>query len=122
MRYSADLPTSAVTVTDTTASLQASMGGVPLRISWTLDRYSYVIAFGDASSAAGGYGGWTAGGQGAHSEIRFGGATCRSEDGLIGTAVGHDSAAYGAALGTAFRGTSLQGARCVAPPEAAPIP
>ncbi len=121
-RFSAELPLSSVAVRGSTAQLRATLGGVPLVVSWGSQQYSYTVAFGDASSAAGGQGGWTAGGSTASSTIRLGSTTCRSTQGLIGTAIGHDTAAYGAAVGAAFGGASLQGARCLAEPVPASIP
>ncbi len=115
-RYSAALPTSAVTIAAETATLRTTLGGVPLAVRWTLREYVLVVSFGDAAGAVDKQGGWSGAGKGAMAQISLGSVRC-SIDGWMGNVAAHDTAEYGAPTASALRGVSLTGASCAAPPS-----
>ena len=117
--YSAPVPASALSVSDKAASLRTTIGSLPLTVSWTADAYALAASFGNISGRDGGLevSGWTAAGNGAHTVVQVGSATCALDWGIVGAAAGHDTDGFGTPTTQALKGVPAKGLRCAEIPS-----
>lgn len=103
---------SSVQITQTSAAVRATVGTLPLTVSWTVDSGAVAAGFGDLSGDDTHSEGWFTTGNGAHSSIRIGAATCSVGFGIVGNATSHDTDGVGTPLAEAFRGVAAKGLTC----------
>lgn len=109
-RYTAALKPGELQVGNGGATLTTRLGSLPLRVVWVA-RYEHgTVSLGAVGDALPGMAGSPFLGEGgdADATVRLGRATCKTADGIIGTAVraDADASSYGAPLSQALRGLS----------------
>jgi hypothetical protein len=115
-KRSGDLPASAVSVGTDKVTLAATLGGVPLRVTWAVDPGAVAVSFGELSSDSQTADGWMVAGKGATAQMTFGGLRCTTTNAIVGSVLGYETDSYGSALSNGL-GLNLKRARCGSPPS-----
>jgi hypothetical protein len=123
VRLAGALPAGALMTSGGVTTLRTRVGGLPLRAVWREVAYSAAAGFGHLEADDDDATGWTIGGRGGELELSLGSARCRTESGVVGTALVYDTAGDAGPLSRGL-GVPARGLRCEALPstDLPPVP